>query len=323
MKAFIQQLLLFLLPLIAGAYFIDRFLSINLQKSNTHAYKEYPTWNALLHKKVNSDVVIYGDSRAWVQFDPAIISSGLHASTFNLGIDGHNFWMQHLRHQLLLENNSKPRLIIHSVDAFTLQKREDLFNPDQFLPYMLNNEKIKKATISYKGYQTFDYRIPLIRYYGKKEAIFTALKLFIRPSDNPITRIRGYEGQNKTWNFDFEKAKFKMNTYTIKPDSASISLFDRYLSECVSKNIRVLLVYAPEYIEGQKFISNRNETIEIYLNMSEKYKIPFLDYSQDTLSFNRDYFYNSTHLNKTGAELFTMKLTDRIKKAKLFEVDSD
>src|SRR5688572_30478180 len=131
MKVFLKQLILFLLPIAVSAYFIDRAISLNLKRSNTHAYKEYPTWNSILNGTVNSEIVIYGDSRAWVQIDPSMIGSALNTGAYNLGIDGHNFWMQYLRHSLLLKNNVKPKLIIHSIDAFTLQKREDLFNPDQ------------------------------------------------------------------------------------------------------------------------------------------------------------------------------------------------
>ena len=52
------------------------------------------------------------------------------------------------------------------------------------------------------------------------------------------------------------------------------------------------------------------EIISLYQHFSEKYDIPFLDYSNDELSYSTKYFYNSQHLNRTGAELFTAKLAD-------------
>lgn len=72
------------------------------------------------------------------------------------------------------------------------------------------------------------------------------------------------------------------------------------------------MVYTPEYIEGQEFTKNRSDIIQLFQEKSEQYQFPFLDYSNDTLSYDKQYFYNAMHLNKTGAELFTDKLIEDI-----------
>jgi len=104
-----------------------------------------------------------------------------------------------------------------------------------------------------------------------------------------------------------------MKEYEIKFDAATIQLFDEYLHECRNKGIKVILVYTPEYIEGQKFVKNREEMFKLFINLSLKYNIPFWDYSNDAISFQKKYFYNSSHMNKKGAELFTNKLTNALK----------
>ena len=43
---------------------------------------------------------------------------------------------------------------------------------------MLWNRDIKNATSSYVGFVSADYLIPLIRYYGKKKEIETAIRFF-------------------------------------------------------------------------------------------------------------------------------------------------
>jgi hypothetical protein len=309
MKQFIRQISLFLLPIILLSYFADKYISTNLKKSNSFAEKEYSTWNAIIDGKINSDIVIYGSSRAWKHIDPSMISKALGVSTYNLGIDGHNFWLQYLRHSMLLEKNTKPKIIILSLDVFTLQKVDDLYNSEQFLPYMLWNDKIKNATISYNGFKSIDYEIPLVRYFGRGTAIQTAMK-----TNNTLERIRGYQGQDEQWNDDFNKAKKARKNYQKALDSATIVLFEKFLLECKSKNIKLLFVYSPEYIDGQKFVKNRGKIISIYQEFSQKYNIPFYNYSYDTISYQKKYFYNASHLNRTGAELFTKKLIDSLKK---------
>jgi hypothetical protein len=52
----------------------------------------------------------------------------------------------------------------------------------------------------------------------------------------------------------------------------------------------------------------------VFADFGKKYDIPYLDYSNDTMSFNKVYFYNSTHMNIRGAELFSKKLVMDLKK---------
>ena len=73
------------------------------------------------------------------------------------------------------------------------------------------------------------------------------------------------------------------------------------------------IVYTPVHIDGQKFVTNRDELIETYNNYSSKYSIRFYDYSKDSICLDRSYFYNSTHLNKKGSEIFSKKLANDLK----------
>jgi hypothetical protein len=317
MKKFVLHLIYFLLPIGVSAYFIDLFLSGNLKKSNSFAVKEFPVWNAIVEGKVNSDIVIYGSSRAWTHINPIMISDSLKLSAYNLGIDGHGFRLQNLRHALLLRNNTKPKLIIHSLDAGTLSKACDLYNSEQFLPYMLWNNEMKNSTLLYNGYSPADYKVPLIRYCGNYAAILTAIKMFIFSPKNDVERIKGYQGQNLSWNSDFVEAKLKMKNYAVQFDTSVVRLFENYLHQCKADNIQLLFIYTPEYIEGQKFISNKNGIIEFYNKLFKKYSIPFYDFSNDEISYNKKYFYNTLHLNKSGSELLTKKIIAVLRKFKL------
>jgi len=313
MKKFLVKLFLFLSPILLLSYFFDVFISKNLKNSNRFAEKEYPTWNAIYEGNVNSDLLIFGSSRAWVHIDPTMISDSLGISAYNLGIDGHNFWLQNLRYRQLLKYNKRPKFIICSLDYFTLKKNKDLYNSEQFLPYMLWNKDIKKATISYNGFSSLDYVIPLIRYYGKYDAIATAIRYFTGHLSNPTTRIKGYQGRVENWNSDFDNAKVNMKSLEVRLDKPTILLFENFLKECKANNIKLIFVYTPEYIEGQQFVSNRPQIMGLFKKFSKKYHIPFYDFSKDSISYQKKYFYNASHLNKVGSQLFTKNLVDTLK----------
>ena len=312
MKKFIKHFLLFVAPIVILAYFVDVFISNNLKKCNGVAIGEFSTWNDLNEGKINSDIVIYGSSRAWKHLSPKIITQKTNISAYNLGIEGHNFWLQNLRHKILFKKNKKPKLIIFSVDIFTLQKNKDLYNSEQFLPYMLWNNQIEETTISYNGFNRFDYNMPLIRYYGKYKEVVKAVSVFLKPTNNKIKRVNGYQGQNKKWSDDFSKAKLKMKKYKISLDEKTVVLFEKFLKDMNEEGVKVVFVYTPEYIEGQKFIEGRKELISLYTKYSEQYHVPFYDFSNDAICYRKDFFYNSNHLNKVGAELFTRKFVDTL-----------
>ena len=312
MKKLLIKILLFISPIIILAYPLDLFLSYTLKKGIDYS-GEIEVWNDIYNGKANVDIAIYGSSRAWLHINPAIIEDILQKTAYNFGVDGHNFWLQYLRHlEYIYYNEQQPSTIIYSVDMFTLQKRYDLYNLEQFLPYMFWNESIYKYTNSYEGYDKHDYFVPLIRYAGKYEKIISSLATGF--SKHPrLIRYKGFAGQDKEWNDDFERAKAKNNNYQAKLDDESIVLFENFIKECKNDNIDLVLVYTPEYIEGQKYIENRSEVMSIYDNLAQKYDLLFLDYSNDEISFDRSLFYNTSHLNKTGANLFTTKLAHDLK----------
>lgn len=314
MRKFIKHIFYFVLPILILAYPLDVLISSQLKKSRTFAFGELTTWNDLYNGRVSADLVIYGSSRAWVHFDPKIFESELGLPTYNLGIDGHNFWLQYYRHQLLMKLNKKPTTIIQSIDVFTLQKREKLFNKRQFLPYMLFNPELKEFTKTYKGYSTFDYYIPLYRYFGNSKALNeTIYTTFSNNRKSDKGRIQGYKGNEGPWIGNLKEDKVKWSGYEANIDQQSLELFIQFLEECKSEGINVILVYSPVYIEGQNFIKNTNEIISLFETIARDRNIEFMNYSNSEIAENKKLFYNVLHLNKTGAELFSKELVKDLK----------
>lgn len=310
MKRFVSKLLLFIFPIILAMFFGDYYIS-NTYRKNHEAPGEIEVWNDIYNGDITADIAIYGSSRAYRHIDPDIVKSSLNLEAYNFGMSGHNFWLQYLRHQEYLKYNNKPKFIILSVDIFSLQKREDLFQSNQFLPFMLWNQDIKKYTSSYLGFTNGDYYFPLVRYSGTIRTLKKSIKLSKKQPSK--YRKNGYKGAERSWNNDLSKAKKRLSQYKINIDTSSVDLFDQFLSESKEKNIKVILIYTPEYIEGQEFVENREEVISIYEDFAKRYNLCFLDYSNDILCTKKELFYNSTHLNIKGAEIFTRKLSSDLR----------
>lgn len=312
MRKFFEILFKFLFPLILFAYPLDIFISKNLLKSNTSP-GNYKTWNDIYNGTVNSELLIYGSSRASMHIDPTILEDSLNYKAYNFGILGHNFSTQYLRHLEYLKYNPPPKHIILCIDLFSLEKRVDLYESNQFLPYMLWNHNMRNYTNSYKVFSLQDYYVPLIRYLGKTSAIRKALESVFTYKKNGAFKYKGYRSTNSRWNNDMFKESVKRGGTEINIDSTSLSLFDKFLIECAEKNVQVTLVYTPEFIDGQKFVVNRKEIFSMYQNYAIKYNLTLLNYANDSICSKKKYFYNSLHLNKTGAEFFSKKLGHDLK----------
>lgn len=312
MKSLIIKLIFFFLPALALMFPIDLYLSSNLRKSTTFVTGEYSVWNDIYASKINADVFIYGASRA-LNLNPQIIKDSLDMDCYNLGLNGLGFWHIYLRHRELMKYNPAPKVIIFSIDIGSLVKGENLFQQDQFLPYMLGNKTMYKYLCDVNGFSFFDYYIPLIRYCGRRNAIQEAVKCSLGDDPQLLLRKKGYMESDEGWNEDFEKAHATYGTIRRISDPTSVALFDKLLAECMEKDIKVILVNSPEYIEGQLFVENRAEIINTYIEFARKYNLLFLDYSDDEMCFEKKYFYNAQHLNKFGSEIFNLKLIGDLK----------
>lgn len=307
MRRFLINLLLFLLPVAVFAIWLDSSISKELHRTRNG---DYGVWNDLFAGRANNEMLIYGSSRAWVHIDPEVLQDSLHMSVYNLGIDGYNFDMSLLRHEIVMRR-TPPKFIVYALDGSTLFKRKDLYNQAQFLPY-LTDVSLERKIAGYKGYNFWDARLPFVKLIGHNHLLFKwALGEFDDTSRGD--RYRGFRGQDIQWTKDVDELLRRQQQWTQPLDTASVRNFELFLRDCQVRNIRVILTYPPEHKLGQQFVANRESIIRIYSSLASTYDIPFLDYSSDTLCMNKKYFYNSQHLNALGAKIYSRKLASSLK----------
>ncbi|GHT19047.1 hypothetical protein AGMMS4957_02480 [Bacteroidia bacterium] len=302
MKKFLIKVSVYIVLLIAGAFTLQYILEKKIKQVNLDGQ----TWN-IFSSKISSDVIISGNSRAADDFSPQILDSVLHINSYNFGMHGQPFPVQLVRFKLFEKYNQKPKLIIHSVDFFTLSQGYR-FNMRQFSPYL--HEDLLRDGLRKMGATEAELNIPLWFYASGWRLI---LEVFTRPS-TPDFGHKGYVEKDLNW----DGAKFDKvlsgDSLAAKREPEVVALFDSYLSYCKENDIQVILVYTPQYIKATEFTKNWDGEMQLYHDFAKKYDIPFLDYTHDAICNDITYFYNATHLNKKGAELFTLKLANDIKK---------
>ncbi|GAA4452870.1 hypothetical protein [Rurimicrobium arvi] len=307
MKRFLINLLLSVLPVAVFALWLDWRVVKDLRHSN---HGDYGVWNDLYSGRANKDLLIYGSSRAWVHIDPVVLEDSVRMSVYNLGVDGYNFDMSSLRHDIIMRG-VPPKVIVYALDGSTLFKRKDLYNQAQFLPY-LDDDALEKRISGYEGYSAWDARLPFVKFIGQYRVLFRWFNGDFS-AGVPADRYRGFKAQHVNWTKDVDELIKHQKQLTQPLDTSSIRRFELFLQQCRASHIRVILTYPPEHILGQQFVSNRTSIIRIYRSLASIYDIPFLDYSSDTLCMDKKYFYNSQHLNDVGATIYSRKLASALK----------
>ncbi len=301
MKKFLYNILLFVFP----AYIIlavgDYFLSKRAGKSN---FFHLESWYDLMHGSIDADIVIMGNSRALMQVDPNILDSIIGINSYNLGIDGSSINRQIRKYHLFRKYNKKPKLIIQNIDHLSMVYYVG-YEMEQFYPYFWNKD-MRKEFVATEPFSIWDKYLPLYRYYHNLK--WQDLVGLI--TDTKHRMSKGYMENDIQW--DFTKYRKEYSTQFNNHERTE-KMFDEYLANAKAEGIKIVFMYSPVYIGLTKNLLNPQEMHDKYQEFANKYNIPILDYTYMSICYDTKYFYNATHINKKGVEIFSDSLANDIK----------
>jgi hypothetical protein len=250
-----------------------------------------------------------------VQISPQILDSTLHLNTYNLGMDGASLRLQYERFKIYLKYNKKPKYIIQEVGyTSTLVRSDVLQGPSQYLPYLSDPDVWNIVTHYQSSLSNLDRYFPLYKYNNEfviaKEGIMSFMGKGVK-----AVKYKGYQGQDKRWDSSFHNflmSNPEGSSWPVEP--AAVTVFRQYLDFCKANDIKVIIVYPPAFIQSMDYVKNKEEILGVFNSLSAEYHIPFHNYMFDSLNYSRDNFYNSQHLNRQAAEIFSYKLAKDIEK---------
>ena len=287
---------------------IDYAISYKLQHS---ADRRYIGWNKITNEQLDADLVVKGSSRAWVQYSPTILDNILQINTFNMGIDGSGLNRQVIRYEVFDHYQAKkPKYIVLNVDYFAANEWSYGYEREQFFPYMWDSY-MRKEINKVEPMSWGERYIPVYRYVTYKGLYNVAHE---KPWD--AKTYKGYMGHDRTWN---AAAYEELTTFHFNADERVMTMFEQFLEGRMKEGIKVIFCYAPIYIGFTNKVENLEEFFACYRGYAEKYDIPILDYTYHELSMDTAYFYNASHLNRMGAELFSTQLAQDLDSLNLIE----
>jgi hypothetical protein len=313
MKKFILKLTVTIvityLFLMGIQFVIDFYLKKNNSCNNNTMYKIYKG-------KITSDIIILGTSRAEAHYDTEVIQKITGLKTFNLGLSGTHYDILKIRWKSYLNHNTKPKVLILDLDVGALQNSKNIYGKFQYLPYYDTPEYVSIAKNIDNDY-LFERIIPIYKYRSYEMDIYKQIKSQISNS-SCSNNVNGYVEHNKNWidkdYLNFKKlANEKASKFDVNNYSLGFSVLEEIIEYCKINNIKMIFIWSPSYFESQTYLYEHKKNINLILKgISKENNIDYFNFSKDTMCFDKKYFYNSSHLNKNGATLFSKKIGNLI-----------
>lgn len=303
----------YLLVTLVAIYFLaaigDYFYSKSLKDKPLFS-GEVQEWNRVNNGDIKTDLAVFGSSRAMIHINPEILKDSLNMEAFNLGLNGSKFKMQYYRFLNYLANNPHPKVIVWNLDTFSFSAIEEVFQPNQYTPFMLWNYQLYDYLKEYKDTNWLDFVLPFYRYRDQKywnDELKKSAKEKVDKKGN--FRNKGFKSYNRKWNVNWATLQAKDADF----DENVYPLLEEVIKKCKEENIQLIFTIAPEFKKGQAYMLNREEIVNRYKSTLKKYDLPLIDFSDDSISYQQKWFYNTTHLTDKGANQFTSRLAQELK----------
>lgn len=308
---FFKNVVLLFITLLACDFLIGKALSalyFSLKKG------QFAQMTYSINNTSNTDVLVFGSSRAIRHYSPQLISGVTGLSCYNMGRDG-----QYIPFYTALEDAALrkhiPRFIIVDMNVweFTVnyEKYEKLA---ALLPYARTNPEF----IPYINEISDWENIKLVsRTYPFNSTLFIASHDFLLAKNLPgyesgylpLTNsmsLREYENYRTEKNqYDLKRSKMK-----IEIDQKAIGYFKAFLDRAQKHNVKTFVIISPT-------ILSEPETKEKKIIQSIAHTYPnvvFKDFSHDP-TYNNQYnkFADVFHLNEQGSKEFSGQIAELLK----------
>ena len=272
------------------SFFLDKFFL------GTEIYK-----SAIITSKAEmlrqSEYIILGGSNGLVSFDNNLLEKSLNAKVYNLSEDDTNLKLHFLQLKMLLNRRIIPKgifLVIGTMEDGLSR------NALRYLPYISHDNSVNEYFMNADVQNYFLYKLFPIFKWAKynNDLIFPLFyAIFISKSYHHRFDKNGeYTYPNHGLNLISQKKRYQVSI--IKKYNSDLKNFEKL---CQVNNIKLYVINTP------------------FLNKKIVWDNPksnFYNFSSIS-GFAENYFYDETHINKTGKSIFTKLFIDSLIKKDL------
>ena len=253
--------------------------------------------------RLTSDIVILGSSRGAHHYVSEMLSDSIQSYTgksyslYNAAIPSKYINSNSCAAESIMGRYS-PRLLIFEVSQREFDGDKALADMEYSVVHYHSNPFVRKYLDDLGLKERIKCSSNLFRYNLKLMRIASA---FVTAP----TSIGGYEPLYATMPIN----EYRDQTKTVSPDEAdeyTVKNFVRVLKTAREKNIHLVVVTSPRY-----YPSDNNDYLK---ELCAQNQIPYIElYDLDEYNAHPEYFKDWSHLNDTGAHLYTAQFFEKLK----------
>lgn len=245
-------------------------------------------------KNVDEDVLIFGSSRAVRHYDPSVIEDSLKLSTFNVGKLGNTLLYSDAVFAQILSFH-KPKMVILDISPIEFAKSERERGQKSMVNALLKFDHLpaieeRIQTISPKEL----ILSKLFRTYKFNSALYTLLTNDSGKSD--LDAAKGFQARKGVKVTDHIVNE---HNSSYEEDPLLVKTFHNFLKNAKKNNIQVHVIISPTTLKQSKTSVEKIKAITMWHGFN------FIDVSFRPEFRNVSYYYDQTHLNESGAKMFS------------------
>ncbi len=311
MKIF-TKLFLFIVISYSGLFVVNFFYEKKAKKN----YIDKPSY-IISFTNENYDYVVGGSSRVHNNFNSLLFDSICHLNGFNIGYDGSAMSQNYLTLYLFLKNGNKTKTYLQQVeDNFLIDPVIGYTHPFYeyfFMSYIgdRNVDECYKNNVSLLKFWIWKY-IPFIKYAEFNN--YYGLKKYFIPSkfDSSILRYKGYSKLEQKHKKGFPTAKYDDIKKEIPLHQSNIYYLNKIQNLCIKNDIQFVIYSSP--LHHQSYLAYKPDNLhKSLLNYVQLNNIKYYNFMNDETYNDNLFFYDETHLNAYGTDIFTRQLADSLK----------
>ena len=311
-KKSIIQLIFFLIVLIIIGLLLDFIIEKGVKRSEI-------SWTGKVNKicsQINEpQIAIFGSSVGEVGISPIILSQQLKKSAYNFSIDGTPFIQYEGLIKEFLNKNEKTEIVVLAEAYFSLSSKNEITEIQRYLAN-INNDNVYNSLFFIQPDLAWKCRhLPLYKYITTDHTYFmNAFDGYKRyfSGNELIDSNFGQRPVDRNWEVD-EDLKIKESKYfDIIIDSHIVNKYDFILKKTKNKNKKTFIVLMPVFKLVSKKYTNLEPVRKELYNLAKNNNVTFLDFTTLELCNQKEYFYNSNHLNRKGSSIISNILADSI-----------
>lgn len=264
----------------------------------------------LMNHSIDPQVIIFGASNGETGIDPKMLQQQIGKTVFNLSLDGTSVRQFGDLVREFNDYSEHAETIVFALGPFAFQKETLPSSMNRYYAWVDNSHIRNNAFLN----EVPEFRkLKYVPFYGfvlydsdfYKSAVDGWSRMLHHPVLPSTREHQGWKPMAIEWGENNSVTAVDNSTLSI--DSSVVSDYKSLVVELNKKGRKVVFVLMPCQQEAMNHFMGYEQLRKTVKNLSVGPN-QYIDLSVDSMSLDKKYFYNYTHLNVTGAEAFSRLL---------------